>query len=433
MSPTAPFLAIADAQVYLPYARPRGRSGRIAVAAFDEDIVSMGAVAAAAVLDRNTHTPTAVLLATTSAPLAEGGAVQEIAEIIGVSGPGVHVAEHGGTTAAGLGILVHAAGLVGTGSGPVLVIAADDRRDHRGRPLGAGAVVLLVSDHGDVATIRWSQSRTQLLRDHWRRAGQPELRNGDRSLAGTQHLWHHPPWGTQQIHETVVSTPLGPVLDGAGALGCAGAPVAALLAMATADPDAVIVAATSAGGVGHAVELTVGPQGAEAGRRVEDVLSGGAEQSPTALTDPDGFAPFTSGPRAWRERGQDLRLEGQRDLTTGEVLFPPVPLAAAEGLETVQLARHGTVLTMTRDHVFPYGGPIQMVVVELQGGGRFFGQAVPEAPDLAIGDPVGLVPRRLYDAELPQYYWKVVPESGETVASAVGTHAKDVTHVGERK
>ncbi|NIU18130.1 MAG: hypothetical protein GWN79_03095, partial [Actinobacteria bacterium] len=46
----------------------------------------------------------------------------------------------------------------------------------------------------------------------------------------------------------------------------------------------------------------------------------------------------------------------------------------ADGLEPITLSRTGVVLTFANDHVFPMGGPVTMAVVELDGGGRFYGQ-----------------------------------------------------------
>lgn len=401
-------VGVVDGVVHLPTCRAPGPRGRVAAAAFDEDVTTLAATAVLELLDRNpTSRPAALLLATTSAPLVEGGTAQVVAEIAGLAGE-LHVAELGGTTAAGLAAVVQGAALVAAGGGPVLVVAADVRRDGRGRPLGDGAVALLLAEDGAVGRVRPAGARAELLRDHWRPDGATGLASGDRSLLAARRPWQDPPWDADATHDVVVADPSGPPLEGAGALGCAAPLVAALVSLATAEEGATVVAAADAGGVAHAVAVLAGPAGAAAGARAAAVLAGGEERTAPVLKEVEGFAPFTSGPRAWRERGQDLRLEAQRDPATGEVLFPPVPERAARGFERIRLPRRGRVLTHTRDHVFPYGGPIQMVVVDLAGGGRFFGQAVPESGDLAIDADVVLVPRRLYAVDgLPQYYWKV--------------------------
>jgi uncharacterized OB-fold protein len=48
-----------------------------------------------------------------------------------------------------------------------------------------------------------------------------------------------------------------------------------------------------------------------------------------------------------------------------------------------------------------------MAVVDLDGGGRFYGQVVPSAT-VEIGTRVRLVPRRLHDGGgAAQYFWKI--------------------------
>ena len=73
-----------------------------------------------------------------------------------------------------------------------------------------------------------------------------------------------------------------------------------------------------------------------------------------------------------------------------------------------------------------------MAVVELDGGGRFYGQVVPSAR-VAIGDRVRLVPRRLHDGGgAAQYFWKVarelMPISGEVAIMGAATTAFGVLH-----
>jgi uncharacterized OB-fold protein len=88
---------------------------------------------------------------------------------------------------------------------------------------------------------------------------------------------------------------------------------------------------------------------------------------------------------------------------------PTCPACRSRELSVERLPRSGTVVTETRDHVYPAGKVTGMAVVELDGGGRFYGQVVPSAR-VAIGDRVRLVPRRLHDAGgAAQYFWKVAP------------------------
>jgi uncharacterized OB-fold protein len=64
---------------------------------------------------------------------------------------------------------------------------------------------------------------------------------------------------------------------------------------------------------------------------------------------------------------------------------------------------------MTRDHVYPDAAVTTMAVVAIEGGGRFYGQAIPSA-EVAVGDRVRLVPRVLHrGGDVVQYFWKVEP------------------------
>ena len=144
---------------------------------------------------------------------------------------------------------------------------------------------------------------------------------------------------------------------------------------------------------------------AELAAAVEEQIAGGREV-PSIPPPPAqaGFDPYVSGPRAWRERGQDLRLEGV--VRDGRVLYPPP--AGIEG-ERRPLARRGRVLTCTRDHVYPGADTLQMAVVALADGSRFYGQ-VAAGEEVEIGQEVRLVPRRLHSGGgLVQYFWKVSP------------------------
>jgi uncharacterized OB-fold protein len=71
------------------------------------------------------------------------------------------------------------------------------------------------------------------------------------------------------------------------------------------------------------------------------------------------------------------------------------------------LGRTGKVITEARDHVYPGGAVTGMAVVEMDGGGRFYGQVIP-SETVAVGDRVRLVPRVLHcGGGVIQYFWKV--------------------------
>ncbi|MCW3066616.1 MAG: putative OB-fold protein contains Zn-ribbon domain, partial [Solirubrobacterales bacterium] len=68
-----------------------------------------------------------------------------------------------------------------------------------------------------------------------------------------------------------------------------------------------------------------------------------------------------------------------------------------------------TVLTWTRDYVYPGGDATEMAVIDLDDGARFYGQ-VAMGETAPIGTRVRLVPRRLHaGGGIVQYFWKAVP------------------------
>lgn len=126
--------------------------------------------------------------------------------------------------------------------------------------------------------------------------------------------------------------------------------------------------------------------------------------------------PTISPPELWRDMGGLLSLQGRHCPSCNLTMYPPGVVCEGCGerdTESVPLQRTGVVLTETVDQLFPSGGgaAVQMVAVELDGGGRFYGQAVEEAAPLGVGDRCRLVLRRLHrGGGLPHYFWKVMPD-----------------------
>ncbi|OZM72088.1 hypothetical protein CFN78_16210 [Amycolatopsis antarctica] len=128
---------------------------------------------------------------------------------------------------------------------------------------------------------------------------------------------------------------------------------------------------------------------------------------------PSGQGIWTSPAKLRREVPGLLRLTGSRCTACECVTFPGAATCEMCGAAEVAahpLARHGTVLSHNVDRLF--AAPereVQMIVVELDGGGRFFGQSV-AAPRrwASVGDTVRLSLRRLHSGGgRPHYFWKV--------------------------
>jgi hypothetical protein len=199
-----------------------------------------------------------------------------------------------------------------------------------------------------------------------------------------------------------------------GRTGVLGAAHPLLRLLDSLDQPTLLVAAS--GGLGESLLCEPEAEAATLMASVRAAAAGGedVERAASARVSED-FHPYQSAPRAWRERGQDLRLEGLRFGDRVHYPPPPVPPVGHEGEVGVvtALARTGTVLTQTRDHVYPGGAVTQMVVLDMDDGARFYTQAA-AGNDLDIGDRVVLVPRRLHDGgsesstHFIQYFWKAL-------------------------
>lgn len=421
--------------VALPADRVPTRAGRRSAAQYDHDAVTLAAEAVLALFNAAPPAlpaPAALLFASVSSPYDEGGSAQVIAEIAGL-GEDLFCAELTATPRDGLAALRLADALVAADAGPVLVCAAHVRRSEAERDAGDGAVAILVGDRGGLATLTPGPSHSEELRDRWRLAGEKTAREADASF--TEELGPSriarivADAAREQIPEPValggaspspsvdvlVSGPSsrsagrveralgGPGDTAAGRTGILGAAHPLLRLLLSLHGPAMLVAAS--GGLGDACFVEPADEAAEFAAAIEEQVAGGREvPSIPAPPAQAGFDPYVSGPRAWRERGQDLRLEGV--VRGGRVLYPPP--AGIDG-ERRPLARTGSVLTCTRDHVYPGADTLQMAVVTLDDGARFYGQ-VAAGEEVEIGQRIRLVPRRLHaGGGLVQYFWKVSP------------------------
>ena len=407
-------VGVSDARAVFPEARVLRSRGVAAACRSDEDALTLAAQAVGQLMAANPGVmPEALLIATVSSPFAEGGIAQVLVEAARLDSS-VHIEEHGGTVAASGGALVAACALARSELEPVLLVAADARNDDMGRSLGAGAVALLLGGHhGGVGTVAHAGSRSTIFRDRWRVDGSMGVRRAEQSLvrvaaadAGAG------PWGDEA---DVLSAPTAQHIPRVGDAGCADLLVRILLSGGTLAPGESFTAVGYGGGVSHGFEITTGPKANEAARHVQQAIDGGIDDDGARDRETEGFEPFTSQARTWRDVRQDLRLEGVRDTSNDEVLFPPPPVATTGAFEPYSLAHTGTVVTFTRDHVFPQSPPTLMAVVSLDGGGRFYGQVSGPRP-VDIGSKVRLVLRRLHDGGgVPHYFWKVMPASDTRV------------------
>jgi len=413
------------------------RGGRRCASQYDDDAITL-AVQAVLALDRDgLPPPVALLFASVTPPYEEGGSAQVIAEMAGL-GDELFCAELCTTPRDGLAAVRLADGLIAAGGGPVLVCAAHVRRPEGEREAGDGAVALLLGENGGLAALTPGPAHAEELRDRWRLPGDLTPRETDVSftdelgasrvagiVAGAVHERSPQPVSTGASAppdatplsaaavlvagpsarsagrvERALGGPGDPAFSRTGALGAAHPLLRLLLSL---QAPAVVIAAS--GGLGEALLVQPHEEGAELAAAIaREVAAGRDVETVPAPPAQLGFDPYSSAPRAWRERGQDLRLEGV--LRDGRVLYPPPAGVAGERRA---LARRGRVLTLTRDHVYPGADTVEMAVVDLDDGSRFYAQ-VAAGEHVEIGQAVRLVPRRLHaGGGIVQYYWKLAP------------------------
>ena len=125
---------------------------------------------------------------------------------------------------------------------------------------------------------------------------------------------------------------------------------------------------------------------------------------------------FSSLPILWREERQNLKLYGTKCRKCGVVHFLHRRVChtcgAKDEMEEFKMSRRGRVYTYTNDYLyFNPDPPSSLAAVDLEGGGRFFGQVTDVNPeDMHIGLEVELSFRKLHEGQgLPNYFWKARP------------------------
>jgi hydroxymethylglutaryl-CoA synthase len=227
------------------------------------------------------------------------------------------------------------------------------------------------------------------------------------------------------------------------ALGDTGAAAALLgAAAALAEPGTLGVVGYG-GGRATAVALDVARPvpGAEA---VAAVLPGGAEVGYVevlkargqlrAQTDPIPMGVPPGGAAFVRGNAEMLSLEGARCAVCGTVSTPPsihphcIGCGSTE-LETVALARRGTVQTFVVNQTMPppFTAPLPLVVLDLEDGARLMVQGTSaDAGALAVGDEMVLTLRRYaVERAIPVYGYKAVRRVADPVGAETGDRAAE--------
>jgi len=134
------------------------------------------------------------------------------------------------------------------------------------------------------------------------------------------------------------------------------------------------------------------------------------------ITGESSYDAFSSLALLWREERQNLRLYAVKCSNCGAIHFPRhrvcYKCGAKDQMDDFKLSRRGYVYTYTNDYLYLNPDPPQtLAAVDLEGGGRFYGQVTDvNRQDMRIGMEVELSFRKLHDGQsIPNYFWKARP------------------------
>ncbi len=434
-----------------------------AVAAYDEDAVTMAVAAARDCLggfDR--EQVDALFFASTSYPYKEKQAATLVARALGLRRD-VATADHAGSLRAGTGALASALDAVAAGSARnALVVASDCRmgapRSGVERSTGDAAAAVLVGADRVAVRVEGRRAVADEMLDLWRSDGDPFVHTWedrfvtahgyrDNLVEAVKGLMAEAGQPPAEFRRAVLYAPDARSHAGAaracglapeqlqdpllGTVGNAGA-AAVLLQLAAAlesvrPGEKLLLASYGDGADALALETTehlekLAPRRGVAWHRARrrllrdyDAYLRGRNLAPVEWE--RGGAPGISATVHWRERDMDIGFEGQRCRECGTEQFPLQRVCyrcgALDAFERIRLAdRPGRILSYTFDYFFPTPEPPAIgTMTEVEGGARVYIQMADASPDeLRCDLPVEFVFRKIHDVgNKPNYFWKCTP------------------------
>jgi 3-hydroxy-3-methylglutaryl CoA synthase len=436
-----------------------GGGGERAVAAYDEDALTMACEAALNALGaRDRSRVGACLLASTSAPYAEKSSATLLATVADL-GAEVLTADLGGSLRAGTTALRLALDAVRAGTaGQALVAASDMRLAAPGGELepvfGDGAGAALVGTGEVIASFAGAYAVSHEFTDVWRPAGEryvqmlPDMtfirsHGLDRHLAEAvdgllartgrkrediaKLVLYGPDPRTHAALAKVLrlerALPKESVIARAGNTGCASALLGLASALEEARPrEQILVVSYGNGAEALLFEATDALAAWRPSRPVAAQLAAGKSLTHYGKylafrrhVETETIRAFTSVPTMVREERQNFRLYGQKCDACGAVSYPRRHLCwqcSSDRLSEYRIARRGRVFTFTKDHLVPNPDPpTVMVAADLDGGGRFYAQLTDADPEAVTFEmPVELTFRRIHEGDdIVSYFWKFRP------------------------
>ncbi len=440
---------------------PRFAPGERAVANHDEDSLTLAAEAGANCLEGvDPKGLDGLLFASTTSPYLEKQASTLIATVLDLREE-LFTADQLSSLRGGTASLKMAVDTVkGGAAGKILVVAADTRRaepaSEAEQLCGDGAAARLLGNQGVAASMEGFYSQAEEFMDAWRKEDDPYVRREDAAFAqiyGYCRIVEKAVRGLLKKYETDISAmahfvfsapdsrsygrvvknlnlPSGsfledPLLATVGDTGTAGPLLQLIAVLEKAKPGERILLCSYGAGVADAFIFQVTPE-IERLRERRGLRYYQGNRRPLQNYEKflkfqktlpaETLAPYSSWPLLWKEKKQNLKLYGTRCKKCGTLAFPRRRVcqgcSAKDEYEDARLPRKGKVYTFAKDYLFPGPDPPTiMVVVDMEGGGRFYGQLTDCDPaQVRVGLPVEMTFRRFHEGGgFYNYFWKLRP------------------------
>ncbi len=448
------------------------RRGEKAVANYDEDALTMGVNASLECLDnyaRSKGTPidpsslSALLFASNSSPYLEKQAASVIGDVLEVAPSALITDLNGSLRGALTAIEIGRTILSQSDDGTQAVIVASDRRpaepgSAEEQAFGDGAAAVLLGKDDALARIEAFSTTNANFTHFWRRDSDSFVRSGDQRFVNNLgytplmsqaigDLLKKANLSSEDIFKLVAYAPNPRLLNGlakklgfnaetqiadtlSGSIGDTGTAqvlISLINTFSKAKPgDRIIAAGYGDGAEAILLRVTDHINRAQKCRPVQAHLERKRALNSYAqylnfrdITGDSSYDAYSSLALLWREREQNMRLYAVRCLDCQAIHFPQRRVCHSCGkndrMEPFKLNRRGKVYTYTNDYLYLNPDPPgSLVTIDLDGGGRFFGQITDTDPqDIKIGMDVELSFRKLHDGQnFPNYFWKAIKAGG---------------------
>ncbi|MEW6033313.1 MAG: hydroxymethylglutaryl-CoA synthase [Chloroflexota bacterium] len=441
----------------------RGKGER-AVANVDEDSITMAVEAALDCLNGIDRTQIdALYLASTTLPYKEKLSASIVAAACDLRDD-LHSADFTSSLRAAASALQAALDAVTAGSArQVLVVASDSRLPHPGSAsellFGDGAAAFIVGKDGVIAEVEGSHALSSEFLDVWRLDTDAGPRTWEERFiieegynrllpAAVSGLLKKLNASPQDFAKAVFYAPdarthtamartlnldankqvQNPLFDVLGNTGAAFAPMLLVAALEEARAGDRVLFGTYGDGAAAFSFRTTGKVEAVRDRRgvkrhlsSKDLLTNyGKYIRFRNLMEPEPSLEYrfrTSLPLLWRDRKMVYRLRGHRCRQCGNIQFPMqnvcIYCQARKDFDEVRLSdKKGSLFTFSLDERTPVPDPPNVLAaVDLDGGGRLYGQVTDRDPaKIKVGMRMEPTFRRIHDAlGIHNYFWKLRP------------------------